>query len=511
MDNSCALPGELDELLATCCANVIDMHGTVVPQSILGEMRDFMHTTLEDCGIILDSHVTDEFLSEKLVCHGCAVIDDESFAEYTEAMLSDAEDHLSCAIEDNDDNDYGSDRGGEDEQYECDIVDDGPQFISIDTSDCFQTCNATHADENVVVCEDPDLSSVVIEKPKSPNTTPTNHRRDAVKNKNAKSRAKAIKKELEKRELLGSAFLKTPIASHADRLATLLRLRRAPQPEQQTDAWYEFRNSMLTASDFYKALGTARARNTFALQKVQVSPNTSGRSRACMHGIKYEPVCRAVYEAMRGVCVEEFGCIRHASYPFLGASPDGICDDMCADHVGRAVEFKAPISRKIVQGSVPRQYAIQVQGQLEVLGLDVCDYFECKIEECEETSFYKLDSSKHPFRGIVLSYMTDDDERRKIYRYSTPDMDNTALQRFVDGALDHTSDGICYCGHTFWYLADHNMVEIRRNTQWFEDTLLPALRETWDIVLKYRANPPTAHREGDRDGGKTVSAPTALT
>ena len=47
--------------------------------------------------------------------------------------------------------------------------------------------------------------------------------------------------------------------------------------------------------------------------------------------VKYEEVCRLIYEAMRGVRVEEFGCVRHGTIAFLGASPDGICDETNAE------------------------------------------------------------------------------------------------------------------------------------------------------------------------------------
>ena len=37
-------------------------------------------------------------------------------------------------------------------------------------------------------------------------------------------------------------------------------------------------------------------------------------------------------------------------------------------------------------------------------------------------------------------------------------------------------------------LAAKNMVSIRRNKPWFQNTLLPALRATWELVLRDRAS-----------------------
>ena len=189
-------------------------------------------------------------------------------------------------------------------------------------------------------------------------------------------REKHRKSALEKLALLGTSFSNHPLRNLLDRCNALQRLRQEPQPVQRSPEWYEMRNSMLTASDFYKALSTPRAKESWAQQKSATNTTqTAFSSASCNHGIKYEECCRKIYEMLNNVQVEEFGCIRHPSIPYLGASPDGICNEHCDEYVARAVEFKAPFSRKIVSGEVPRKYAIQVQGQLEVLDLDICDYF----------------------------------------------------------------------------------------------------------------------------------------
>ena len=44
------------------------------------------------------------------------------------------------------------------------------------------------------------------------------------------------------------------------------------------------------------------------------------------------------------------------------------------------VEIKCPPRRKFTK-TVPSHYWMQVQGQLEVCGLDECDFFQVKIDE----------------------------------------------------------------------------------------------------------------------------------
>eukprot|EP00798_Chlamydomonas_sp_ICE-L_P002706 gene2706-biopygen7861 len=73
------------------------------------------------------------------------------------------------------------------------------------------------------------------------------------------------------------------------------------------------------------------------------------------------------------VLVHEFGLLRHASKSFLGASPDGVTED------GVMLEIKCPWRRKI-DGTVPMQYYLQIQGQLAVSGLLECDNFEVEFD-----------------------------------------------------------------------------------------------------------------------------------
>ena len=74
--------------------------------------------------------------------------------------------------------------------------------------------------------------------------------------------------------------------------------------------------------------------------------------------------------------------------------------------VGRMLEIKCPVSRKInTTGSVrgvicPVYYWDQVQIQLETCDLDECDFWQCKIIEYENReAFIKDTDGKEPFRS----------------------------------------------------------------------------------------------------------------
>ena len=92
---------------------------------------------------------------------------------------------------------------------------------------------------------------------------------------------------------------------------------------------------------------------------------------------------------MYNVIIDDYGCIRHRTIPFIGASPDGICSPKSKNRnlVGRMLEIKCPKSRKI-DGIPPTVYAVQVQAQLEVCELEYCDFLECKIVEYDSKKKY---------------------------------------------------------------------------------------------------------------------------
>ena len=156
-----------------------------------------------------------------------------------------------------------------------------------------------------------------------------------------------------------------------------------PLPKQRSPEWYEFRKDRLTASD----LGTVIGVNPYSsikeliLKKCGHERPFNGGS-AITHGVKYEDVAIAIYENRNNVHIAEYGCLPHPTIAFFGASPDGICSAKSTNKnfIGRMVEIKCPKSRNLT-GFIPEYYAAQVQGQLEVCGLEYCDFLECVISE----------------------------------------------------------------------------------------------------------------------------------
>lgn len=160
-----------------------------------------------------------------------------------------------------------------------------------------------------------------------------------------------------------------------------------PQIPQRTQAWYAQGKSVLTASEFATIYGTERAVRQLALQKLQ-PPAISTNRLACLTyemgpfdwGIRFEPVVKMILHERWGAKILEAGRLVHPMDPLLAASPDGlILDAEDPARVGRLLEIKCPITREINQ-TIPFEYWCQMQIQMEVTGIDECEYVEVKLD-----------------------------------------------------------------------------------------------------------------------------------
>jgi hypothetical protein len=159
------------------------------------------------------------------------------------------------------------------------------------------------------------------------------------------------------------------------------------QQGQRTTEWYAEAATMLTASEFADIFTSPLSRGRLVMKKA-VPPPIGPRPLACKTadmnalswGIRFEPVAKQILEKEWGAVIGECGRLYHPTRDRLAASPDGfITDSDDKTHVGRLLEIKCPISRKI-GAEIPHKYWIQMQIQMEVRGVDECDYVEVSIE-----------------------------------------------------------------------------------------------------------------------------------
>jgi hypothetical protein len=323
---------------------------------------------------------------------------------------------------------------------------------------------------------------------------------------------------------------------------TLRHLKEIPQPEQRTMEWHTYRHNFITASNASKAIETECTRNQIIFEKCKpitmdtVMPNLTGipisnypkldivkfaktseeleiiQSRIFlavnintpMHwGQRYEAVSTMYYEMLHNVKIGEYGCIPHQKHNFLGASPDGIVETRDSHLYGRMLEIKNIVNRDIT-GIPLKPYWVQMQLQMEVCGLDNCDFLETRFIEYENKEEFEEDgtfletkpldnNTKSSYlKGITLFFINKDNLPE--YEHKPLDMAEPEYKnKWFPTTIQTHRDRGHYLVHTYyWKLKEISCVLVLRNNLWFELNL-PTFAETWNTILKER-NTGYAHR-----------------
>jgi putative phage-type endonuclease len=292
------------------------------------------------------------------------------------------------------------------------------------------------------------------------------------------------------------------------------QLREIPQPVQRTPEWYQFRWNLITASNAWKAFESQNTINQLIYEKCQ--PLKDGtlepiedvkmiNTNTTLHwGQKYEPLSVMLYEYTYNSKVEDFGCIQHPIYKFIGASPDGIIVKSETGRFGRMLEIKNIVNREI-NGIPKKEYWVQMQLQMEVCDLDECDFLETKFTEYSDYQSYRNDSAISLFNGEEFnSYVTSKDGSYKgiivhfhtskgtpHYEYMplnlwTPDdvsnWENDIVQKYECEPYNYT-----FLKFIYWKLEKQSCVLVSRNKEWFKNNV-SQLEKVWKIIEKERVS-----------------------
>jgi len=274
-------------------------------------------------------------------------------------------------------------------------------------------------------------------------------------------------------------------------------LNSLPQPEQRTPEWYEFRNNLLSASNLSKIFGSSSQLNSIIYEKCQpqnknTTPDFSktNTSLPTHWGVKYEPITAMIYEKMFSTKIGEFGCIRHLTHEFIGASPDGINIDPNNMRYGRMLEIKNIVNRDIT-GIPKEEYWVQCQIQMETCNLNLCDFMETRIMEYKTKEEFYEDSEKE-YRGVVLYFIEKDCYSESVnipkYRYMplSIELNKEDIENWISQTkISARNEGLVLFSTLYWYLDEYSCVLIPRNKPWF-NSVFPIIRETWNTILKER-------------------------
>lgn len=267
-------------------------------------------------------------------------------------------------------------------------------------------------------------------------------------------------------------------------------IKDIPMIIQRSDEWFNVRKNLITASDMAQALNKGKfgSQKDFLIKKINnliENNNTYVQSDnvALLWGVKYEEVANKIYMKRNKVEVFEFGLIKHPTISCFGASPDGISE------LGIMLEIKCPFKRKI-DGSIPEQYWMQIQGQLEVCDLEECDYLECKLRQYNNEADFLSDSHTDYIltkdlneKGIIIEYKKNG-ERNYLY---------SDLNKTISELVEWKEDIITEFDYTieyeivYWRLDEYFCKRVYRDKEFFNKNI-ENLKYLWDKILYYSKN-----------------------
>jgi putative phage-type endonuclease len=272
-------------------------------------------------------------------------------------------------------------------------------------------------------------------------------------------------------------------------------LREIPQPVQRTPAWYQFRWNLITASNAWKAFESQSTINQLIYEKCQPLKDFSKPSEedemkkmvntnTTLHwGQKYEPLSVMLYEYLYKSKVEDFGCIQHPKYSFLGASPDGIVIESETGRFGRMLEIKNIVNREIT-GIPKKEYWVQMQLQMEVCDLDECDFLETKFVEYAGGAQEFADDQQSEFKGIILYFHTKDGSPFYVYKpldIVTPE----DIEQWEQQQMEKYEGLHVFIKFLYWKLEKMSCVLVARNREWFENNV-SQLASVWKTIERER-------------------------
>jgi putative phage-type endonuclease len=258
-------------------------------------------------------------------------------------------------------------------------------------------------------------------------------------------------------------------------------LAQEEQAPQRSDEWYAQRHQMITASSAHKALGTTCSKNSLICEKCAPHQQTGGGG-ACAWGVKYEPLSVRYYEHVNGARIQEYGCKQHPVHAFLGASPDGI--NVCSESplYGRMLEIKNPYTR-VPTGVPKKEYWVQMQLQMEVFGLNQCDFLETKFHEYSSHAEFAADgaferSADGKIKGVIVSCL---DNETHAAHYSPFGCSEAAYEEW---RLTLPGEWVL---NTYWKLDQVFCTLVERNPAWFE-AALPQFVAIWQSIEAAKIN-----------------------
>ena len=267
-------------------------------------------------------------------------------------------------------------------------------------------------------------------------------------------------------------------------------LRNSPQPAQRTEEWYKYRYNLITASNAYKCFENDASFNSIIYEKCKPYENKNfnvfSTLNTSLHwGQKYEPISVLLYEKKYSTVIEDFGCLPHTKYKFLGASPDGINVDENNERYGRMLEIKNIVNRDIVDDP-KKEYWVQMQLQMEVCNLNECDFLETRFKEYENYDEFISDGTfththDNKEKGIIILFIKDE---KPVYEYSPIGINKEEYCIWEKNTMKfYENDN--FISIKYWRLDEFSCKLVLRNRKWFNDNV-DKIKYTWNVIENER-------------------------
>jgi putative phage-type endonuclease len=288
--------------------------------------------------------------------------------------------------------------------------------------------------------------------------------------------------EMYEEQFMEKIALKAATPSDIPSKEQLDALLNRKQIEQRTPEWYAQMTQIVSASELGNLFGSPRIRAKMVMSKtVPYEPRfqplavPSDSMAAFDWGIRFEPVVKQIYEHKYGTVVKELGRMIHPTYEKCSASPDGLvysCPK--GERTGRLVEIKCPVTREI-DGTVPKDYYAQMQMQLHVTGLKVCDY----VEAVFASKYNAMAEKEGPgiYNGYIalIRYAEMRGDQEFYYVYSPVNADDTWQPEIGEGEY--------VMELTPWRLLQWSEQKVARSEEWWE-SIRPVIDAFWEDVEK---------------------------
>ena len=276
-------------------------------------------------------------------------------------------------------------------------------------------------------------------------------------------------------------------------------LKTIPQPAQRSPEWFAMRNEMITASDIAQCLGEGKfgTQRDFFEKKVNPDAVTFDASLPpLVWGVKYEQVANMLYCKRNKTDIVDYGLLRHPRIDHIGASPDGISTE------GVMVEIKCPWKR-VIDGTIPKQYYYQIQFQLDVCDLDECDYLEVKLYEYNGEKAFLNDkradademmAANGNEKGVMIEYMIGV-ERKYMYNDVVACKSVKGAFEWRDAQLDMLRNSNASNVHvTYWRVDVLSIIRVYKDLEFLRSTY-PEIARVWDRVEAYKADNAAFYKE----------------